>query len=282
MRYLLSLGAVFFNEPRFKVQEFGCAPDALWALGPEGLRTWDALEGVSLNDIHSRHFTDSGWYVMRDQMDYILVSAGPNGQTGNGGHCHNDKLSIELCVAGRDIIVDPGTYVYTPEPEARNLFRSTAYHNTVQVNALEQNSFPESHLTLFTMKDEAHAQVTAFRTTGERDEFEGEHEGFDRAGFHHRKSITFDKKERVITLTDTVTGESPDSTARFHLAPGIEVKQMSPLLFELPGCKIEFAGAEAASIEPYEYSPEYGRKVPAQRITVPFGSELRTTITLMD
>ena len=34
------------------------------------------------------------------------------GQDGNGGHAHNDQLSIELNVDGEDWIADPGTYLY--------------------------------------------------------------------------------------------------------------------------------------------------------------------------
>ena len=67
---------------------------------------------------------------MRCDDDYIIISAGPNGQNGNGGHCHNDKLSFELHLKGRDIIVNPGSYTYTGDYRFRDVFRGTSYHDT--------------------------------------------------------------------------------------------------------------------------------------------------------
>ena len=76
---------------------------------------------------------------MRNNKDYVFISCGPNGQNDRGVHAHNDKLSFELCVNGEDVIIDPGTYVYTPNQKWRNTFRSTGYHNTVKVDDHEQN-----------------------------------------------------------------------------------------------------------------------------------------------
>ena len=60
---------------------------------------------------------------------------------GFGNHKHNDLLGFEYHVAGVPVIVDPGSYVYTSDPDARNLFRSTRSHNTLSVDGQEQNEF---------------------------------------------------------------------------------------------------------------------------------------------
>ncbi|MEQ9200737.1 MAG: heparinase II/III family protein, partial [Rhodospirillales bacterium] len=49
-----------------------------------------------------------------------------------GAHRHHDQLSVELTVDGRDIIRDPGTYIYTPDPAARNAYRAISAHFTPQ------------------------------------------------------------------------------------------------------------------------------------------------------
>ena len=72
----------------------------------------------------------------------------PNGQNGNGGHCHNDKLSFELTINNIPIIIDPGTFVYTPFPKNRNQYRSTSYHNTVCIKKSEQNRFNNNLFSL--------------------------------------------------------------------------------------------------------------------------------------
>jgi len=96
-----------------------------------------------------------GLYIFRSSRLYLLISAGPNGQNGNGGHAHNDKLSFELNIDGKDIFVDPGTYLYTPFPDVRNMFRSTKVHNTIYVEGEEQNEWLAGKIGLFFMKNQS-------------------------------------------------------------------------------------------------------------------------------
>lgn len=118
MKYLLSLGAVFFKESKWRIREFFNSDEdiaeILILFGKKGKSIWDSLEWHSLKNISSKAFNNSGWYVMRNNKEYCIMSCGPNSQNGNGGHAHNDKLSFELMLNGKDIIIDPGTFVYTP------------------------------------------------------------------------------------------------------------------------------------------------------------------------
>jgi hypothetical protein len=82
-----------------------------------------------------------GLYIFKENNLYLSIYAGQNGEYGNGCHSHNDKLSFELNLYGKDIFFDPGTYLYTPVPEMRDKFRSVKSHNAVIVDNLEQNEF---------------------------------------------------------------------------------------------------------------------------------------------
>lgn len=98
-------------------------------------------EGRSLlKNIRRIDYPEFGLYIFRSDELYLCVNLSDNGQKGNAGHAHNDKLSFELFIGGKCIFEDPGTYVYTPLPEMRDLFRSTQYHNTIFCGE-EQNRY---------------------------------------------------------------------------------------------------------------------------------------------
>lgn len=109
------------------------------------------------------------------------------GQNGNGGHAHNDQLSIELNVDGVDIVTDPGTYLYTPLPELRNRFRSTTVHFSPQYVLKEQNQWLDGENGLFSLKDQTKSECIYFGEDG----FVGRYYGFG-------KPVT-----RVILLADS-------------------------------------------------------------------------------
>ena len=74
----------------------------------------------------SAAYPEGGFFVLRNGSLYAIVRCGDVGRHGLGGHGHNDQLSFELADARGPLVVDPGTYVYTPDPVERNRFRSTS------------------------------------------------------------------------------------------------------------------------------------------------------------
>jgi len=73
-------------------------------------------------------YEDFGYFIVRSPRLFLGIRCGSVGQLGTGGHAHNDQLSIELNVDGRDVIADPGTYVYSSFPRLRNRYRSITAH----------------------------------------------------------------------------------------------------------------------------------------------------------
>ena len=68
----------------------------------------------------------------------MIVDVGPLGCSFSCGHGHADLLSIQCSAFGEPVLVDAGTYCYTPEPEWRNFFRGTAAHSTVMIDGRDQ------------------------------------------------------------------------------------------------------------------------------------------------
>ena len=124
-------------------------------------------------DLRIHIYPDFGLYLYRSPRLYLAVRCG-SVQKGNSGHAHNDQLGIELNLNGKDLVKDPGTYVYTPFPNSRNQFRSTRAHYVPQYRGHEQNAFSHGKEALFCLKNREPAECLYFAEDG----FVGRHSGF--------------------------------------------------------------------------------------------------------
>jgi len=132
-------------------------------------------DAMSLTDnLRTYAYPDFGLYLYRSPLFYLAIRCGSIGQNGNGGHAHNDQLGIELTLDGKDLIRDPGTYVYTCLPDRRNQFRSTLAHFVPQWHGQEQNSFSTEQEGLFCLKGKKPGECLYFDSDG----FVGRHNGF--------------------------------------------------------------------------------------------------------
>jgi hypothetical protein len=270
--YVLALGAVVFKEPRFKSSpHVAMTEELLWVLGEEGVRAFQNLPETD-EDRGSQAFRDAGTYIMRDGDLYLLFNASGNGLMGRGSHGHNDALSLEVSACGTQFIVDPGTYVYSADLQERQLFRATASHSTVEVDGAEQNS---TDPTLpFVIGDEAHPRVLRWETGPERDIIVAEHDGYKRLteGVTHRRSVRFEKRERLWIVEDSLTGAGEHVFRfRFHFAENLETSVVrAPGIIcacdKMTGARV-FVAALDPGVEP-EFEPrfisrDYGAKSPS-------------------
>jgi len=217
--YVLAIGAVVFKDPGLKLTGVEPPEELFWILGAEGVK---AFQEMSSSDQYaaSRAFPDAGSYIMRDGDLYLCFNASGAGLNGRGSHGHNDVLSIEVSAGGRAYIVDPGTYVYSADLAKRHEFRSTAYHSTVQIDGLEQNRIALE--TPFVIGNEANPCVLEWQTSDDFDKVVGEHHGYP---VTHRRTVTFDKRQRCWLIDDEFFGDGEHVyEARFHFAPSLDVK----------------------------------------------------------
>ena len=260
-KYLLSLAAVFYKDSDFKSKHFDLLDEeAFWVYGENAQTLWD---GIAVRETlpELKSFPDAGWYIIRHKNDYCLISCGRNG--GDGWHSHNDKLSFELVIDGQDVIVDPGTYVYTSYPEERNKFRSTAYHNTIAFDGYEQNDIAEE---TFLLRDRVEIINAELKETDEKIRFDGE---IRYEGIKHRREIIFDRKINEWQITDSfLCLNRVSAELAFHLSPDLifNVKSVFTKEKHKEIAAIDVEGYELAK-ETYDYSPEYGVKVAAEKVT---------------
>jgi hypothetical protein len=254
------------------------------ALGGEWLPWESAWWGFDVSDGSSaacgqhdglRHFPNAGLTVMRRGRDYLLVTNGIVGTAGFGNHKHNDLLGFEYHADGVPVLVDPGSYVYTSDPEARNLFRSTRAHNTVSVDNEEQNELrPEMLFRLFENANPEHVDIE------ERSDcltYRGRHHGYARLPepVVHERTFTLSRTTGVLEITDALSGPGMHRFSwRFHFAPGVEVSIANDHRLSIrAGARVlEMAvpGELQLSLGDAWYSPSYG----VRRSTIRLDAEI--------
>ncbi len=225
----------FSTTSRFKPPQFVAPLELLWLLGNEALRNYEnpgsaappipGTAGIPPVVLQPQAFPDAGTYVLRHD-DLFLLFTTNSAQPGRpASHRHNDVLSIEVSAGGRAFIVDPGTYVYTADLRERHLFRSTAYHSSVQIDDEEQQTIREAYP--FAIGDEAAARVLVWKSMPERDRIVAEHSGYERLAqpATHRRTIVLNKADRWWLIEDEIAGGGEHKiAARFHFDAGLEVK----------------------------------------------------------
>lgn len=167
-------------------------------------------------------FPQAGFFFFSSPRLRGSIRCGPLGANGWSNHAHCDQLSVEFCCDGRPVVVDPGLPSYSGDPQARNLFRSTRYHNGVVVAGAEQNRFWPA--LLFRIVDDTRSRLLRWEATLDGVEFSGEHFGYERLAAQAlvARELRFDAKREVLTLLDKVTLRAAAPLEwLFHLAPGI-------------------------------------------------------------
>jgi hypothetical protein len=280
--YLLALGASVFQDSRFKTSPQSMPEELLWILGAQGVRDYQALRIAE--PPRSQAFPDAGIYLLRQDDLYLLLNASDSGVNGRGSHGHNDALSIEVSACGTAFIVDPGTYIYTADLHERHLFRSTAYHSTVEIDTVEQNTIDER--APFVIGNEAQPRVLGWESGPGKDVVIAEHAGYERLPqpVTHRRTVTLYKSERLWLVADDITGQGEHELAfRFHLAPGLEASVRSDGIIDLwdkmSGARllIVASGLDGKSLlEPRFSSRDYG----ARRQSASVCWRLRTALPL--
>lgn len=206
-RSLLATGAVLFGSAWFKMKAGVLDDKTRWMLGVGTARIYDALALPISPPSPPRDFAEGGYFVLG--MDFeqpdeirIVADAGPLGYLGIAAHGHADALAFTLSVGGREFLIDPGTYCYHSEAQWRSYFKSTAAHNTVCVDGLDQSESGGS----FMWMRKANAYRSQWLSCSDADRLECWHDGYARLAdpvIHHR-TLHLDKRRRCLLIEDVL------------------------------------------------------------------------------
>ncbi|GAB5429121.1 MAG: hypothetical protein Devi2KO_25800 [Devosia indica] len=273
-RYLVGLIAETFGaEPLARAYRGGPIGELLFLFGPE--RT-AAMNRRPLAPRRSAAFAQGGNYVMANERDHVFIDCAPVGLAGRGGHGHNDCLSFEAVLDGVHLITDAGAYLYTASAVDRNLFRSTAYHNTPRIDGAEINRFiaPDN---LWNLVYDAVPQVHAWTPGAEQDVLEASHAGYERleAPVRVRRRLTLEHATHRLSIEDEFISSAaaphtvdvplllaPDVTVDISVAGSIRLGAGGKVFVVTWSDPADWA----VTVEEARVSPSYGVAVPSQRL----------------
>ncbi|MBI4526170.1 MAG: alginate lyase family protein [Deltaproteobacteria bacterium] len=218
---IFSTAAVWFRRPDYAWAAGGLGPETLWLLGPSAMKAFEELNSAPPKASPSRTFSEGGYVVMQNGWEEnghrLIFDVGPLGCPFNAGHGHADLLSLQCSVFGEPILIDPGTYCYTSEPEWRDYFRSTAAHNAVVVDDASQAE-PAGP---FKWKARPGARLRNWVSCDAYDFADAEHDAYHYLPdpVTHRRRVAFIKPRYWIVLDDLEGKAEHRVELRFQFAP---------------------------------------------------------------
>ncbi len=240
-----------------------------WLLGAEGLAKWEALPGASAEVLEL--YPEGGMVALRQGSASLAVDVGEVGLRGRGGHGHNDLLSYELCLEGRPLIVDPGSPVYTGDIARLDLYRSTAYHNGLQVDGEEIAPFTG----LWRIADTARPEGVSLTAEAGEHVARAAHTGYLRLVdpvLHTRELRLGAGSLQVVDIIECEDERGSHRVERhLHLAPEIEVEIIphgarltdGERIWSLRHDEQSDCAAHMGTV-----SPSFGEEIPAAVLTI--------------
>lgn len=228
-------------------------------------------------------FPDGGYSVLRssDGNDeiYLLFDHGPLGFAHTAAHGHADALSVWLHVNGRPVLIDFGTYRYSADAGWRCWARSTAAHNTIEINGRSQSLMSGP----FNWGKRAVSSLIKKDPDGSSPSCIASHDGyvgtFDVA---HEREVKLHGS--VAIVSDSLSGRGRHSVkASFHFSPHIDLRpagaaefdiycdneQLGRITFDCPGLVCNLIRQEAVMAPgPGAVSPAYNVLQPAWSIVL--------------
>jgi hypothetical protein len=222
----LCLGAVLFLREDFKHQAGAFFEETLWLLGEDAWQIYGLLKNKPPLETQS-FYPHAGYSIQRSGWgpldSHLVFDCGGLGMLA-GGHAHADALSVVLFSGGRELLVDPGTFVYNCAPEWRNHFRSTRAHNTVTIDDADQAVTGGTFRWKTTLSCRAAGELVLPAI----EYVEAEHDGYLRMpeGVVHRRRLLHIRSGYWIIVDDFRGSGEHTFDFNYHFAPGVELSSL--------------------------------------------------------
>jgi hypothetical protein len=192
-----------------------------WFIGPQ---EWQPMLPQNIHGKkESKVYEQAGHVVLRNgDGQYLFFNCGPFGYDPHPHHGHADALSVEICLNGRTIIMDPGGYAYKND-RFRTFARGTSAHSTVTIDDKDQSDI----YGIFTVGKTARVILSGFSLNDKIDIVEAKHTGYEPI-IHIRRIYSFKKGDDTFIVYDRIEGKGrKENKLLYHLAPEVHYQKNS-------------------------------------------------------
>ena len=276
----LSMDPLDLNEMRAwfrQMAEWTGRGDFLWAASGRRAGHPPVERNFSMKEA-GIHIMRTGW---GEEDSYMHIHGVQLERGEKSTHSHNDTGHLELQIAGEDILVDGGRYIYNQSvwKNWRHYFTGALAHNTLYCDDLTMGAVPGVSrvrgVRLFLHRFEENSRFAVIDVS---------HNGYvftDDPVYHRRAAVRLEKDLYVID--DRITGlglQDHDFRLTFNFAPGKLTGEGLRYLYETPrGRRYAVASACDAELQPsvLEGSEEpiggwisygYSLRVPAPQLSL--------------
>ncbi|MGD9210557.1 MAG: alginate lyase family protein [Desulfobacteraceae bacterium] len=252
-RSLIATGAVLFDRQDFKSKAQHLDHKTCWLMGKKAVEMFTALNTQRITLPVKRKFIDGGYYILGknfEQKDEVrcIAHCGPLGYLSIAAHGHAAALALYLSICGREILIDPGTYLYHGPQQWRHYFRGTSAHCTVVID--DQDQSKSGGKFMWTRHANAHCEV--WEVGDSQDRFVGYHDGYTSLDdpVIHKREVFYEKNADRFIVTDQIECEKTHSVKRFwHFSEDCKVTIIKNRLFiENNGVKVELYSEDTDQI----------------------------------
>ncbi len=222
--------------------------------------------------ITNHELRQSGYRKITKPNYEMIVDIGSIGPEYQPGHAHSDTFNFELYITPATIhqqlstkipfIIDTGLSTYETN-KRRTQERSTASHNTVELDGLDQSEVWGG----FRVADRAYV----ISLEEDDDRIKVVHDGYEkRLGALHQREFLF--QENSIEIIDTILSDKEhDAVARFHFHPDV-TEEMIHERIQIKNYKLK--------IKNYMYTSEFNRLIEAKMLEITFKNRLECEIKI--
>ncbi|WP_215407995.1 heparinase II/III family protein [Vibrio gigantis] len=249
--------------------------DSAMGIAPKlsDLQRYAEAIGIKLptsNKNQVNHLKESGYVVVKDQVNKLIIDVAKVGPDYIPGHAHADTLSFELSIDNHRVFVNSGTSVYGLSEE-RLRQRKTEVHNTVLVDGIDSSEVWSG----FRVARRAYLSKPVIIESEGRISVECSHDGYMRLPGKVTHTRKWELAEGDLLIIDNLTGTYNHAEAHYHLHPDVRVEGVnncSQVRLHLPNGTKYTVNAEGADIKILEttWHPEFGLSIANKKLVLNF------------